>query len=218
MKKSRLAGLVVGIAMGVMLAAPVAATPLTASFVDPTGDGNLKGDVVGATLTFDNVTGDYQVRWRATAADPFSGDADAATEDLQLNLNLGNARLGANVLIPARFSVLFSTTELVVNGTDANFIGWLEGDSVVTFGDVPTFPFEFYSGLVDLRVNDLSDRDRMTDRSVLISLGDTPSTVSAPTALLNAALGLAMLGLVRRWRARPLWSSIRHGFGLRVSC
>jgi hypothetical protein len=127
------------------------------SYSDPTFSQedqiSTAGDVTGVQLVFDLDDGTYQVTWNADPARPFNGN-------LRLNLNLGNTRLGGD-LVPlfGIFENVESQTQLSYSGTAAALTTWQVGDIIVSAGDEPQFVTSFNSALVDLDDISLSNRD-----------------------------------------------------------
>src|ERR1043166_4085418 len=160
----------------------------TLAFHDPTvaqGDDttNLLGrapDVTGVTVQFDLLTGAYTATWTATPEDPFHGD-------LVVNLNLGNARAGPQIVgLSTRFTDLQSTTQFTYGGTSPALTLWLLGDSVVTAGQPPTFQTAFASG--DVLLTDINSVYGFRD-----TLSDSAVVVSEPRVIALLALGVAVL-------------------------
>ena len=109
---------------------PPPSGPVTLFFQDTENPDQIStaGDMLSALVEFNLDTGAFQVTWTADPGNPFNGD-------LILNLNLGNLRLGGNLLMLSRtFSAVSSTTQLSYTGTNAALTSWLIGDEITTHG------------------------------------------------------------------------------------
>ena len=134
---------------------PPPSGPVTLFFQDTENPDQIStaGDMLSALVEFNLDTGAFQVTWTADPGNPFNGD-------LILNLNLGNLRLGGNLLMLSRtFSAVSSTTQLSYTGTNAALTSWLIGDEITTHGSSPPFNTSFNSGLVDQDDTSHSNRD-----------------------------------------------------------
>ena len=98
------------------------------TFTDPVGDNTGPIDVTQMSMTFDNVTGAYEIVLRANASAPFVGQ-------FRINVNLWN---------PTGFSLFQDTlndfnlstgiTVIILTGTNLNLLAWHAGDVVATNG------------------------------------------------------------------------------------
>ena len=172
------------------LAVPLRSQAAVVVFHDPTaaeGDQiSTVGDITSATLTFDPTTGAYMVDWTASALNPFNGN-------IRLNLNLGNAAFGSDIVaLFDQYSALAPTTFLSYSGVNAGLLGWGVGDQIVTQGGPPTFFTSFNSGNVNLDNLSVLDRDTLNSASVI----SVP--VPGTFALVTLALILLAVRLNRR--------------------
>lgn len=119
------------------MTAPASAAQLTFSFSDPASDGTPI-DLTTLDMTFDTTTGAYELAWKATASNPFTGS-------FRLNANLFNATAEAREANSGFFQDVFNsfalgsttTTEIVLTGTSGVLTKWLEGDQVAVAGPEP---------------------------------------------------------------------------------
>lgn len=119
------------------------------------------GDITGMTLNFDLVTGDYTAMWSASSVNPFTGN-------LRLNLNMGNASVGPQIVsLFGQFFAQQPTTQLSYSGNNPSLTLWHIGDTITTFGGPPTFTTSFNSGNVNLDNITTADRDVLGQTAVI---------------------------------------------------
>ena len=126
MKKT---GLIVLLCVAVSQTAAFADT-LTFSFSDPIGDHTGQIDIYRMDLTFDDVTGAYEILLLATSVDPFQGN-------FRVNINLFNPDTGTTAADPSFFQDVFNdytgfapATSLTLTGVNSRLTHWDVGDRV----------------------------------------------------------------------------------------
>jgi hypothetical protein len=176
-----------GFLSSLLLAKAAFAITATVNFTDVTGDQSTAGDVTGARLDFDTVTGAYTATWLASGANPFQGD-------INFNLNLGNQRLFTHATFQSSVTGLAATTSYAYSGTSIALTNWLLGDTIVPAGTNPPYTASFSAGIVDTANS--SSRDFLTVSSVVTTPQATVPDGGSALALLT--LGLGAIGLLKR--------------------
>ena len=98
----------------------LAANVRSASLVFPAQPDTNTGapEIVDVTLQFDLLTGAYEATWTATSEEPFYGH-------LILDLNLGNARVGPQIVsLDASYLDLAPTTQVTYSGVNPTLTLW----------------------------------------------------------------------------------------------
>jgi hypothetical protein len=111
------------------------AATLSFSFSDPVGDHNVRIDIVGVTVEFDDQTGDFEMTVFADEANPFSGTFEP-------NFQFINADVDPYLTDPAivfdiltgdnRVTIEGTTTRMSFLGNNPNYMSWQVGDRVAT--------------------------------------------------------------------------------------
>jgi len=134
---------VLALSLAAMIPTATQGATLTAFFPDVAGDAEGAVDLVGATLRFDNATGEYQIVVEAAPESPFSGE-------FNLNFNLFNASLGTTEPDPSFFGDTLNNFDLttpreqvILTGTNDILLEWTVGDEVFVHnfcgtGDCPS--------------------------------------------------------------------------------
>lgn len=176
-------------AVALCVLAPLAqANLLSVSWTDPAGDPGSVGDVVGANLTFDSLSGAWTVSWWADPAHAFTGNA-------RFNLNLFDTALGNPVgaVAPQVSLVGFHNfgsshaTFFSYSGTTPYLTHWHVGDHVVTGNTT-----NFLSGTVNM--NAPYGRDNM------VTIGVITMAVPEPETYAMLLAGMLVLGAVAQRR------------------
>lgn len=100
--------------------------PLQITVSDPAGDNTGPVDVLEMTLQFNDISGAYEIRLKASDSSPFVGD-------FRVNVNLFNVDAGSFFGDTTNdYSVFVPTTVLTLTGTAPPLTSWSVGDRVYT--------------------------------------------------------------------------------------
>jgi hypothetical protein len=127
--------------------------PLLVRIDDPAGDHNGNADITRVILSFDDVTGDYQIIASTAAAHPFANE-------FRMNLNLLNVDRGANANEIAFFTssrdhlMPTPTPWLSVSGNHLALRNWRDGDRIfpqsIAGNPLPSGVSSFRSAVTDI--------------------------------------------------------------------
>ena len=147
------------------------AARLIFSYTDPVGDHTGIVDVTNMTVVFDNATGDYEIFFKADAANPF-------VNQFRVNVNLynpdttpSNSRFQDAV---NDYNLAVAATQLTLTGTNLNLLNWNAGQRVATstqagLGNPPNTLF-FRTGVGDLPLTSPPQEDNVAFDTTGISL------------------------------------------------
>ncbi len=143
------------VAMTLLTTRLVHGATLFISYDDPIGDfQNVNIDLIGMTLVFDDVTGNYELTVNFDDANPFMGT-------FNVNANLLNGNISPVTTDPAFVGINEiptaspPTNELIFTGTDTRLTSWKQGDLVANNSSIFGIPVDatftsFLSGVQNL--------------------------------------------------------------------
>lgn len=189
-------------AIVLLIAAVAPAETLRVTYVDPVGDNEGQApDVVKLTVTFDNVTGDFEIDVTSTETNPF---APTSPYKLGIYVNLFNPGVGSTTQNPSFFSSISdfhlnaATTSLSIAGVNSRLTAWKLGDEVAissTQGNpIGIGQFGSVARVSGSRGPFLGDDFIATGATAIVSLVPEPSAVGL------AICGTAVPYLSRRLR------------------
>ena len=175
----------------------VQAAPALVSVTDPVGDNTGQIDVIGMDFEFYKETGNYTILLTTTDAEPFAGD-------FRININLFNLDIGTTADDPSYFqdtindfSLLVSSTSLLLSGTNSRLLSWELGDRILLNNLPDGIPHPdggtLFSSVVSGRPFQFLDNDVIgLDKEIAIV------TPIPPAFWLFGSGLLGLIGIVRR--------------------